>query len=565
MSVRQVLFVALSVLPFAAGRADAADWSSLRTPHFLLLGDATAGEIRDVAVRFEQFREAVGSAFPMLADRTPGPPVVVYVFRNQNSYEPFLPQFDGKPVRVGGYYLAGSDVNYITLSADSRGPEFQAVYHEFTHFLIHRLMPDLPPWFDEGLAEYFSTFELVGAHVARFGAPIRNHVALLRAAPMGMSELFAIRHDSTAYNEGDRRTRFYAEAWALLHYAMIDRPDRFTQLVRFRTFMDAGDAVDPAFEKAFGFGPAVLDGELSKYLARPTMGYLNVPIGTLSTQVRGDVIPLPVPDAQAWLGDLLAHGGRLDDAIVWLEKALAAKPDLAFAHASLGALLVHQGKNDLAMPHLQRAAALDSPNEFVHYYYGAALIERIGPNAGPEADFDQAITALTRAVELRPGFTEAEKLLGYAYLLRGETGTAREVLLRALREAPADHRTALLLAQADLRLGRFAEARELLGPLVARATDSRRRTSLDGCSPSRPRSSGARGTRRVRRLTAARRPGRRCRTSGPGSRASGEPTDSSPGSSARAPTWWCGSTSRGRCCAHARNGSATWTSSAIAL
>src|SRR4030095_4880887 len=39
----------------------AAEWTSLRTEHFLLLGDAPAREIREVALRFEQYRAAVTS------------------------------------------------------------------------------------------------------------------------------------------------------------------------------------------------------------------------------------------------------------------------------------------------------------------------------------------------------------------------------------------------------------------------------------------------------------------------------------------------------------------------
>jgi Flp pilus assembly protein TadD len=147
-------------------------------------------------------------------------------------------------------------------------------------------------------------------------------------------------------------------------------------------------------------------------------------------------------------------------------------PDLALAHASLGALLIRQDKRDLAMPHLQRAAALNSPNEFVHFYYGAALVEQAAATPSTDnTDLQNGIAALARAVELRPGFTEAQNMLGYAYLLHGETEKARDVLVHALAEDPSDDRGALLLARVQLRRGQVDDVRRLLGPVVARATE----------------------------------------------------------------------------------------------
>jgi tetratricopeptide (TPR) repeat protein len=469
--VTRLALATLCVLSVAAGPAHAADWISLRTPHFLLIGDASASEIRNVALRFEQFREAVTTVFPVFADKTPGPPVVVFVFRNEKSYQPFLPQFNGKPVKVAGYFLNGRDVNYITMTANSRGEEFQTVYHEFTHLLVNRVMPDLPQWFDEGLAEYFSTFELQG-NKAQFGVPVLRHVALLRQRQMPLAELFAVSHDSATYNEGNRRSMFYAGSWALLHYSILAKTERLAQLERFSQFLNDGDPVATAFEKAFGYSTAALDTELLRYVRQSSMNFHIASIEQkISRRVEAEVSPLTEPEAQAWLGDLLAHAGRLDEAAARLKQAVEGAPDLALAHASLGALLTRQGKNDMAMPHLQRAASLKSPNEFVHYSYGAALVERARSNPSASDDLLQGIAALARAVELRPGFTDAQRMLGYAHLLNGNSEMAYAVLRRALDENQGDHDTALLMSQIDLRLGRVSEARRLLGPVVARATE----------------------------------------------------------------------------------------------
>lgn len=83
----------------------------------------------------------MSSAFPRLPDDKPGPPVVVIVFRDQRAYEPYQPRFNGKAVKVGGY--------------------------------------------------------------------------------------FAVTTDSKTYNEGNRRSVFYAQSWLLAHYAFGERRDRW--------------------------------------------------------------------------------------------------------------------------------------------------------------------------------------------------------------------------------------------------------------------------------------------------------------------------------------------------
>jgi tetratricopeptide (TPR) repeat protein len=465
------VFVAIAVCLLVAHRVDAADWNSLRTEHFLLLGDASPRAIKDVALRFEQFRSAVTSAFVVLADDRPGPPVIVIVFRDQRAYEPYQPRFNGKAVRVGGYFLGGRDVNYITVTAETGGDDFRAVYHEYTHLLMQRLAGNFSLWLHEGLAEYFSTFEADG-RTARFGRPIGSHVDLLRERQMQLSELFAVTHDSTTYNEGNRRSLFYAQSWLLVHYAFIENPDRWKQLIQFDTLVNRGIATDDAFQQAFNAPQSVLEKELFDYARRPAMHYQAFELDQrLVTRLQAEPVRLPEAEAQARLGDLLTHAGRNDEAAALLTNVLKTAPDLPLAHAALGALLLRQDNGDEAMAHLERAAAGRDTDEFVQFYYGSALIERAARRNGGDADLRKGIAALEQAVKLRPGFADAERMLGYAYLETGDAAKAQEALRRVLDAALGDEDVVLLLAEAYLRLGRLNDARGLLGPLVGRAKE----------------------------------------------------------------------------------------------
>jgi tetratricopeptide (TPR) repeat protein len=191
----------------------------------------------------------------------------------------------------------------------------------------------------------------------------------------------------------------------------------------------------------------------------------------LVRKVQGSASQLAEPEAMAWLGDMLAHLDRQDEAAAMLTRAIAASPDLALAHASLGLLRARQGKSDQALEHLQRAAALKSNNELAYFYYAAALVEQRA-GFGANNDFNDAMTALARALELRPGFVEALSLLGYVQLLAGRDTSARDSLQRAVQQDPSNARTALLLARAHINLGAVDAARDVLGPLIAHATDA---------------------------------------------------------------------------------------------
>jgi tetratricopeptide (TPR) repeat protein len=499
--VRRLLLTTTACI-LLAGPARAADWTSLRTEHFLLLGDASPRDIRNVALRFEQFRAAVSSAFPRLADDKPGPPVVVIVFRDQRAYEPYQPRFNGKAVKVGGYFLGSRDVNYITLTVGTGRDDFRAVYHEYTHLLLQRLSANLSPWFNEGLAEYFSTFEAAG-NAAKFGIFIDGHLDLLSRGRMPVSELFAVTRDSKTYNEGDRRSVFYAQSWLLMHYAFGERGERWKQLVTLETLVENGAAPEAAFQQAFGVAPSVLDGELAQYAQRSLMRFYAVPLDQrVATRVQAQPVRVSEAEAQARLGDLLVHAGRTEEATALLETSLKASPDLPLAHAALGLLLLRQKQSDQAMAHLERAAAASDTDEFVRFYYGVALMDRAAPSSG-DADIAKAITALEQTVQLRPGFTDAQRLLGYAYLRSRQPGKARDALRQVLQQEPGDQNATLMLADALLQLGAFGEARTLLGPIVGRATDT---TIKERARELLARSAGLEQQQQLRTEAAAERP-----------------------------------------------------------
>ncbi len=203
-----ILAIVLFVLATASSSAPVSakdTWTKVQSKNFLLIGNASEKEIKPVGVRLEQFREVFARLFPSSKVNSPVPTTVI-VFKNEQSYRPFKPREN-----TAGYFQAGPDVNYITLqlARDWEGQQdpFSIIFHEYTHLLIQNTSGDVPLWFNEGLAEYYSTFSITGDQKIVMGKPIASHVYLLRNKMLPLRTLFQVDHKSPHYNERDKRRK----------------------------------------------------------------------------------------------------------------------------------------------------------------------------------------------------------------------------------------------------------------------------------------------------------------------------------------------------------------------
>lgn len=485
------LFAALLLLLSASAHVSARDaWTAVRSPNFFLVGNASEKEIRRVATRMEQFRYVFTQLFPTIKFNSPVPTTVV-VFKSDGSYKPFKPVVDGKVSEVAGYFQPGHDVNYITLTAEGNsGSEspFRTIYHEYVHLLVdNNIGRAAPPWFNEGLAEYYSTFDVDdGDRRVVLGRLIDHHLLLLRDQKMiPLSTFFEIDNYSLHRNKRDARGMFYAQAWALMHYLIRgNEGKRLPEMSRFIDLKLAGRPTEEAFRQAFGTDFAGMEKELRRYVGQWTFSAAAV---TFNEKLQFDssmqAAPLPEAEAEAHLGDLLLHTNRPDEAAARLQKALALDPGQGLAHASLGMALVRQNKLDEARAHLKEAVALDARNYLVHYYYAYALSRAGNASSGFVAGYAPGAAAemraaLRRAIELKPDFAESYSLLAFVGMVTGEGLDEAAAMIRKARSlAPGNDDYLLVLAQILVRQEKYDEAQRMLEPLAASASDPQTRAS----------------------------------------------------------------------------------------
>ena len=475
--VLAIAFCFFGVVCSAAPVSAKDKWTSVRSKNFLMLGNASEKEIRQVGVRLEQFREVFSRLFTSFKIDSPVPTTVI-VFKNDESYRPFKLN-----ANTSGYFQPGPDVNYITLEltndSNSEQDPFAIILHEYTHLLVRNTSGNVPTWFNEGLAEYYSNFSITSDQKVVVGRPIASHVYRLRENKMlPLRVLFQVDPKSPYYNERDKQSIFYAESWALVHYLILGKDgQRMPQLTRFVDLISAGTPMENAFQDAFAMTFEGMEKELHAYIQRDRYPILS---GSFRSKVGYDsamqATPITEAEAQAYLGDLLLKGGRAD-AEVYLQKALALDPDSPLANASLGLLRMRQGKHEEARKRLQRAVAASSQNYLIHYYYAYALSQE--GNRDMETVMGMAPeTAATmrrelkRAIELRPDFLGSYSLLAFVNLVtQYELQETMEMLKRVLKDSPQQYDLMFMLAQLYLRKEDFTAARQLIDKTIANGDD----------------------------------------------------------------------------------------------
>jgi tetratricopeptide (TPR) repeat protein len=472
-----VAFCFLLVVSPAAIAATAKDaWVGVRSPHYLLVGDTTESELREVAIRFEQFRNAFSQLFPASGLRSSVPTTVV-VFKDYDSYKDFRPLYQGRPTNFISYFQSGLDINYIALPLGrDRESLYVKLFHESVHLLLDSQGRRIPDWLNEGLAQYYSTFEFdIAANKYGLGKPVAGNLALLRKNKLlPLATLFAVDRASADYNEHERSGIFNAQSWAFVHY-LLNAGDgrRQLQLLRFIELTAAGAPFETSFRQSFKASYESLEAELKEYVRRENFRVRNTQLEAhLNVEAGLESLRLTDADAHYFLGDLLLHINRYDDAASQLQKAIALNPASASATASLGMVRVRQRRGAEARRLLKQATTLAPDNYLTHYYYAYAL-SREEMDDEQEIDAYEAATAqimrqeLRRAIALNPGFTESYRLLAFINLVTGEQlPEAVELLRQGLKLSPGRPDLTFILAQVYLRMQETGAARATLQQLV---------------------------------------------------------------------------------------------------
>src|SRR6202035_3571498 len=226
------------ILLASAFAAEQSPRLEIHSAHYTVITDAGDKKGREVALRFEQMRAVFATL--LMKERLNEPvPLTILAFKNDKTYFQSAPLRRGQPIGAAGFFVPGKDHNFIVLNLFEE-ESWRAVAHDFAHLLLNYNYPPAQGWFDEGLAEYFSSIRVDDKQVEIGGDPElsasvnqdllgnqqdthppKSLTELLQAEVwISIPDLFTMKHDTLNYHEGTHHTLYYAESWMVMHYLL---------------------------------------------------------------------------------------------------------------------------------------------------------------------------------------------------------------------------------------------------------------------------------------------------------------------------------------------------------
>ncbi|HEY8559929.1 MAG TPA: tetratricopeptide repeat protein [Pyrinomonadaceae bacterium] len=481
MKLRRITFKIFMICALFAvfggnAAAQAGDqWLRVQSKNFQLVGNADEPSLHRVATRLEQFRHVFAQLFPQLKFNSPIPTRVV-VFKDKQTFDRF------NPVEwATGFFQAGEDINYIALPAVAAESEnFSTIFHEYTHFLIDNSLgrSKAPPWFNEGIAEYYEQFAIENDQQVTLGGVNAGHLQLLQRTPLIPFETFFATDYYTLHKQSKQNAQlFYAQSWAVVHYLLQGGNAKRAAFDKFVDLLQHGAAPSDALQQAFGMNSAALETEIKQYAAQKTHAATVIQLKEkLIFDRQFETHPVAAAEAKAVQGDLLFHTRRFEDAERILLEGLTLDADSSDVNAALGLVKMQQKKYGEAKNYLEKATRNDSQNYLAYYNYALAVSRENMTEYGFASSYGlgdamKARASLRKAIELNPNYAESYNLYAFINIIRNEElDESIAFIKKALAIAPGNQWYQIRLAELHMRREEFAAARAIAQKIMQTAS-----------------------------------------------------------------------------------------------
>lgn len=429
--MKKVFLLFLLISLFVSPGAAEEKWTKVEMTNFTLVGPASEKELKNVGNKLEQFRQTLSQLMPK-AKLNSSAPTVVYVFDSYDDFQSYF-NYAKNERKIAGQFISTADANYINLSIEKKHYDiYDVIFHEYFHYVLRRNLFRVPLWLNEGMAEYFSTFDIdeSGTKI-KIGIPAARRVLELRKRDfLPLDKLFAVNGKSPEYKESDRVGVFYAQSWALVHFLLTENNgQRKDQLFNFVDLINAGIAPKDAFQKAFQTDYKKIENDLRAYINRfsfPGFEYeLDKKIAWDETAKVSQISEAEIKFLQ---GNLLRYTGTPEKAEKKLLEAIALNSENAEAYRLLGAVYDYQKKFPEARRNFEKALVLE-PNNYVNYYNLVKFLRE-------DKNYDEAVKYCRQAIKLKPDAGRIYSALGSIYenLFRDEE--AAQAYAQALKLNP---------------------------------------------------------------------------------------------------------------------------------
>jgi hypothetical protein len=535
LRITSLLLPAIFLCPVPSAANEPNPWLEIHSTHFTVITDAGEKKGRAVALRFEQMRAVFASL--LTKDRLNQPvPLTILALNNDESYYKAAPLRHGQsgedqPIDAPGFFLPGADQDFIVLNLFQDQP-WRAVAHDFALMLLDYNYPPAQGWFDEGLAEYFASIRLDDKQVEIGGDPElspstahnspgnqtdvhapQSLIELLGAQNwIALPDLFTMAHDTSTYNEGTRRTLYYAESWMVMHYLLHEKklPETGTY---FDLVLNQHVIVEDAIQKAFGMTSAQLEQAVKEYFHSQTAlmaaldsarqknpanpgnaeqaYHFSSPVGPEDSAIISK--PLPEADARALYAEVQIRiperreiGRKELETLATTPTAADKKSEAkaeraekksadedsgqlpttatgnALAHRFLAWDDIQHGEFDEALTELGDAAALNRSDLWVRYYLSLLKYRMAQAKHTDIPGLANMMLDLKAVLEWYPELADAYDLLALARNEGGTSAAAMQAERAAITLSPRNERYVYHLAQIYIASKKWEAAESLL-------------------------------------------------------------------------------------------------------
>ncbi|MDH5216780.1 MAG: tetratricopeptide repeat protein, partial [Gammaproteobacteria bacterium] len=156
-------------------------------------------------------------------------------------------------------------------------------------------------------------------------------------------------------------------------------------------------------------------------------------------------------EALSNLGDALRKVGQLDEANIYLKKALTINPNYINAINSLGIVLQQQGDFDAAESRFRYALSIQSQN--------LQILSNLAGVLHKQDRYGESIILLEKVIELKPDFLPAWANLSAAYTMTYDYQKAELCALKAIQLDPNSTTAWTNLGKLYYELGKFDESK----------------------------------------------------------------------------------------------------------
>lgn len=483
-------------------------WRQLQSEHFEMFSDTSERDSRELLRNLELLRGTFLETY-RLKERQPLP-VTVFVFSDPDQFEHYIPSnYQGKG-RAGyaGFYCSRADRATIYMRGhDANLDARRVIFHEYTHHLMRTTEQRPPAWYNEGVAELFSSFEEDCDQVV-FGKAVPGRVAQLQHTKlMPLEQLFGVTHSSAVFREGDHRGLFYAQSWALVHFCYRARTQipreklaLFLDVARSPTLANHPEKTRELCQQILGIDYPQINKLLEQYINGGSYSYIRLASPPIADPATYQVRILSAEECRLRLAELEARVDWTARARLLLSEASAQDPKNARHLETLGTLRLHDNDQTGAREKWQQAIAAGSSNPAVFHQLAQMEMRRCLPGFDLDYRMPEEKAAELRLLLHQSIHAAPDQSAAYVWLARVEANAAQpnlanlNLVQRHYPELTEPNAALLALAFARHRLKDNSTALEMLDVLAKQepsAVEKRNaellRAKIEGRKPNLPK------------------------------------------------------------------------------